>query len=61
MENYVIPKGTMIMPLLWKIHRDPETWKTPEDYDPKRFLDEAGDLVRHPDFLPFQTGMRKIP
>ncbi|XP_063917019.1 cytochrome P450 306a1-like [Zophobas morio] len=57
-ENFTIPKGSMIMPLLWAIHMDPKIHKDPEEFRPKRFLDDDGSFVKPESFLPFQIGKR---
>ncbi|XP_076028494.1 cytochrome P450 306a1-like [Oratosquilla oratoria] len=57
--SYVIPKGTMLLPLLWHIHHDPKEWKDPHKYFPERFLDAEGRILsRIPAFHPFQIGRR---
>ena len=55
-ENFTIPKGSMIMPLLWAIHMDPKIHKDPEEFRPERFLDDDGSFVKPESFLPFQIG-----
>ena len=55
-ENFNIPKGAMIMPLLWAIHMDPKVHKDPEEFRPERFLDSDGNFFKPESFLPFQTG-----
>ncbi|KAJ3656032.1 hypothetical protein Zmor_015135 [Zophobas morio] len=57
-ENVKIRKGTIIMPLLWAIHMDPEVWKEPEEFRPERFLNDQGKFLWHESFIPFQTGKR---
>lgn len=38
--NYVIPKGTIVMPNVWKMLHDPATFPAPEVFNPGRFLDD---------------------
>ncbi|XP_063923499.1 cytochrome P450 2J6-like [Zophobas morio] len=57
-ENFIIPKSTMIMPLLWALHTDPTVWKNPEEFCPDRFLNDDGKFHQPGSFLPFQTGKR---
>ncbi|XP_042232857.1 cytochrome P450 monooxygenase patI-like [Homarus americanus] len=57
-DGYRIPKGTMLLPLLWYVHHDPAIWTQPDQYRPERFIDEEGKVIRHPAFMPFQTGRR---
>ncbi|VVC92469.1 unnamed protein product [Leptidea sinapis] len=53
--NYRIPKGTMVVPLQWAIHMDPNVWENPNEFKPIRFIDEQGNLIKPQEFIPFQT------
>lgn len=58
-ENYRIPKGTLICGLLWKFHQDPALWKNPNDFDPENFIGEDGNFIKQHDCLmPFSYGRR---
>ncbi|XP_076150896.1 cytochrome P450 2U1 isoform X1 [Alosa pseudoharengus] len=57
-RGYTIPKGTVIIPNLWSVHRDPSVWDSPDDFNPSRFLDEQGKLLRKEYFIPFGIGRR---
>ncbi|KAM6972214.1 cytochrome P450 2U1 [Aplochiton taeniatus] len=57
-RGYTIPKGTVIIPNLWSVHRDPTVWESPDDFNPARFLDEHGKLQRKEYFIPFGIGRR---
>uniref|UniRef100_A0A8C1IJE6 Cytochrome P450 2U1 n=1 Tax=Cyprinus carpio TaxID=7962 RepID=A0A8C1IJE6_CYPCA len=57
-RGYTIPKGTVIIPNLWSVHRDPTVWENPDDFNPGRFLDEQGKLLRKDCFIPFGIGRR---
>ncbi|XP_028832552.1 cytochrome P450 2U1 [Denticeps clupeoides] len=57
-RGYTIPKGTVIIPNLWSVHRDPTVWDNPDDFNPTRFLDEEGKLLRNEHFIPFGIGRR---
>ena len=54
--EYLIPRGTMLLPLHWSINRDPATWDRPEVFDETRFLGPADMAAK---ILPFQTGRRR--
>lgn len=55
-SGYTIPKGTVVLPNLWSVHRDPTEWDDPDSFNPTRFLDEAGKLLRKECFIPFGFG-----
>ncbi|CAB1327322.1 unnamed protein product, partial [Coregonus sp. 'balchen'] len=51
-RGYTIPKGTVIIPNLWSVHRDSTVWEEPDDFNPSRFLDDQGKLLRKEWFIP---------
>ncbi|XP_047222673.1 cytochrome P450 2U1 isoform X1 [Girardinichthys multiradiatus] len=57
-RGYTIPKGTVIMPNLYSVHRDPSVWDDPNAFNPARFLDDEGKLLRREFFIPFGIGRR---
>ncbi|KFP81921.1 Cytochrome P450 2U1, partial [Apaloderma vittatum] len=58
LQGYTIPKGSVIVPNLWSVHRDPNIWEKPDDFQPSRFLDENGQLIKKEAFIPFGMGKR---
>ncbi|TKY63160.1 cytochrome P450 family 71 protein [Spatholobus suberectus] len=62
LAGYEIPEKTLVYVNAWAVHRDPETWKEPEEFYPERFLESTIDL-RGYDFklIPFGTGRRMCP
>ncbi|KAM3683729.1 hypothetical protein ACJW30_12G168700 [Castanea mollissima] len=36
--DYYIPKGTHLFVNVWKLHRDPRVWESPEEFLPERLL-----------------------
>ncbi|KAM9237232.1 cytochrome P450 2U1 [Dugong dugon] len=58
LQGYTIPKGTMVIPNLWSVHRDPAIWEKPDDFYPSRFLDDQGQLIKKETFIPFGIGKR---
>ncbi|XP_064600806.1 cytochrome P450 2J4-like [Liolophura sinensis] len=58
LAGYAIPKGTIIMTPLISLHKDPQVWKDPEVFDPCRFLDSDGNIVKSDNLLPFSAGKR---
>lgn len=59
MDNYTLPAGTHVIPLLYKVHMDPTLWDEPEAFRPSRFLSEDKTTVNKPKyFMPFGAGRR---
>ncbi|KAF8463377.1 cytochrome P450 [Russula ochroleuca] len=45
-EGMFIPKGTICIPNLWHMNRDPEVYgQNTEDFDPARYLDATGEIA----------------
>ncbi|KAJ8674728.1 hypothetical protein QAD02_010514 [Eretmocerus hayati] len=56
--NYTVPKGTTALIILPVLHRDPDVFQNPEQFDPERFSPENA-IGRHPyAYIPFSTGPR---
>ncbi|KAI3522067.1 hypothetical protein L1887_11545 [Cichorium endivia] len=63
-QGYNIPSGTRLMLNLWKMHRDPNIWPNPYEFQPGRFLTSHKDIDlkgNHFELLPFGTGRRVCP
>lgn len=63
-RDFTIPKDTMVFINLWSLHRDPAIWKDPDVFNPRRFLNGAGELIdpkTFGGFLPFSGGRRRCP
>ncbi|KAJ3692126.1 hypothetical protein LUZ60_012476 [Juncus effusus] len=60
--GYHIPAGTQIYVNVWSIGRDPGIWKSPDEFNPDRFIGSMID-VKGQDFelLPFGSGRRMCP
>lgn len=56
LNGYVIPKGSMIIPLQWAIHMNESNWTKPDMFNPNRFIDENGMFFTPSNFMPFQVG-----
>ncbi|KAJ6971804.1 cytochrome P450 82A4-like [Populus alba x Populus x berolinensis] len=62
--GYHIPAGTRLSTNLSKIHRDPQVWSDPDEFQPERFLTTHKDcdfLGQHFEFIPFGSGRRMCP
>ncbi|XP_026201279.1 cytochrome P450 2J3-like [Anabas testudineus] len=57
-NNYIIPKGTTILPTLNSVLHDESMWETPHSFNPQHFLDQDGKFRKREAFLPFSTGKR---
>ncbi|KAK6115341.1 hypothetical protein DH2020_007610 [Rehmannia glutinosa] len=61
-NNYVIPKDSMVLVNAWAIARDPNYWEDATSFKPERFLDsKIGYRGTHFKYLPFGTGLRMCP
>ncbi len=54
--KYVIPAGTVVLGHLHQIVRDPKVFNNPEVFDPSRFLNENGVLVKSNQNIVFGIG-----
>ncbi|XP_040290554.1 cytochrome P450 2A13-like [Bufo bufo] len=60
-RGFMIPKGTIVFPLLGSVLADPDCWKTPYDFNPENFLDQNGLFCTHGAWMPFSAGKRICP
>lgn len=56
--DYIIPKNSIIVPNLWAVHHDHETFANPDSFQPERFLDDNGNFVKSSHVIPFSVGPR---
>ena len=56
LHGYDIPKDAIIIANLYSAHIDPNYWPDPELFNPERFLDSNGALVRKDGLVPFGDG-----
>ena len=54
----MIPKGTILVPNLWSVGRNPEVWQDPDEFRPERFLNDKGEAVKADELIPFSVGRR---
>ncbi|XP_013863512.1 cytochrome P450 2J6 [Austrofundulus limnaeus] len=58
LNQFSIPKGTMIIPTLHSVLHDKTMWETPRTFNPQHFLDEDGKFRNREAFMPFSAGKR---
>ncbi|XP_041862599.1 cytochrome P450 2J5-like [Melanotaenia boesemani] len=58
LDNYSIPKGTIIIPTLHSVLHDESMWETPHSFNPQHFLDQDGNFRKREAFIPFSAGKR---
>lgn len=52
----LVPKGSLVIMSPWLVHRHPDSYAQPEEFDPQRFLDRSSKAA--PDYFPFGLGPR---
>ena len=58
LDGYLVPKGVLIAILVYSLHRHPDIWDNPDEFDPLRFH-PANAKGRDPyAYLPFSAGHR---
>lgn len=58
-DGHDIPPGTLVILMMYTIHRHPEFWSSPEVFDPNHFAPEISES-RHPmAWIPFGGGQRQ--
>ncbi|XP_051016036.1 cytochrome P450 2D10-like [Acomys russatus] len=57
-QDFLIPKGTMLIPNLSSVLKDETVWEKPLRFHPEHFLDAQGHFVKHEAFMPFSAGRR---
>nr|KAG5708903.1 hypothetical protein BaRGS_009312 [Batillaria attramentaria] len=56
LNEYFVPKGSLVIPNVNSVHFDPELWDNPDTFRPERFLDADGDVVKPEHLIPFFMG-----
>jgi cytochrome P450 len=56
--GYRVEKGTLVLVGIFAVHRDPDVWPKPLDFDPERFSPEAMKALDRWQFIPFAGGSR---
>ena len=58
LDGHIIPQGMVIDVAIRMIHRNPDIWKNPDDYDPLRFHPNSVEGRDPFAYLPFSAGQR---
>ncbi|TRY78879.1 hypothetical protein TCAL_12652 [Tigriopus californicus] len=58
MDGYVIPKDSLILANLRLFLHDAKAFPNPKEFNPSRFLDDNGKIVKPDQFVPFGFGKR---
>eukprot|EP00794_Sanderia_malayensis_P007397 gene7397-8217_t len=58
-NDYDVPKGTVLLMNIYAMHHDTKYWQDPEKFEPERFLHEDGHFcIPNSSYLPFSLGKR---
>ena len=61
LDGFKIPAGTDVYPNVMGIFQSKEHWDEPNVFNPKRFLDQDGQLLHPKCWIPFSIGDRTCP
>ena len=59
--GFTIPKDSIVVPNIWEVHHDTDTWTDPDAFRPERFINDKGDFVKSEFVIPFSIGTRRCP
>ncbi|CAN8246145.1 unnamed protein product [Cochlearia groenlandica] len=58
-DGFTIPKNSKVLINAWAIHRNPNVWKNPLEFNPDRFLGKSYDFNGNDfNYIPFGSGRR---
>ncbi|KAL4233896.1 hypothetical protein ACF0H5_008568 [Mactra antiquata] len=58
LHGYNIPQDTLVIPFLYSVSLDEKYFPEPTKFNPDRFIDSNGKLIRNDAAIPFSTGPR---
>jgi cytochrome P450 len=56
--GFAVPKGTVVLPTQWVVHRDPRWFEQPEAFAPERWADVLAHRLPRGAYFPFGDGPR---
>jgi cytochrome P450 len=56
--GFAVPKGTVVLPTQWVVHRDPRWYERPEAFLPERWADGLAHRLPRGAYFPFGDGLR---
>ncbi|CAI6352811.1 unnamed protein product [Macrosiphum euphorbiae] len=59
LQDYIIPKDTLVLASIWSVHMDEHHWGDPEVFRPERFLNSTGNIINDSWLMPFGVGRRR--
>ena len=59
--GYTIPKDTLVVYDIYRVHRDGQYWQKPDGFHPEHFLNDDGSLRTCEAFIPFGIGRWRDP
>ena len=54
--GYNIPGKSFVIPNLYSVSLDPNHWEEPTKFNPDRFIDSTGKIIKKDAFMPFSIG-----
>ena len=59
-QGYSFPKKSLLVYNIWGVHRNPEVWNEPNRFNPERFLDPTGKMIKSltEQLIPFGVGKK---
>ena len=58
LDGYLVPKGVLIAINVYSIHRHPDIWENPDEFDPLRFHPDNTEGRDPYAYIPFSAGQR---
>lgn len=56
--GFDVPKDTLIFLNNYDLNMSPKLWTNPEEFNPSRFINSQGNLIKPDHFMPFGSGRR---